>query len=175
MIEIAAVKAIELVIETLGRVGVSSLQKRARAPEDRRNAYRRLVTACMRTRFRLQLVQQVHSVRTHPLALIAQATALPIHAELLDRFNEDLLDVMSAWEEVRAVGPEGVQQRADVLFQALAALAIPGPSSLAGPLKRKRIERRRGAAAKQFETALTDFLQAARDDIGDDELPRLGT
>lgn len=175
MIELATVKAIEVVIETLGRVGVSSLQKRARAPEDRRIAYRRLVTTCMRTRFRLQLGQRIHTVRTHPLSLIAPATALPIHAELVDRFSEDLLDVMSAWEEARAVGTETVQQRADGLFRALAALAIPGASPLAGPLKRKRIKRKRAAAAKQFESALTDFLEAARDDVGDDELPRLGT
>lgn len=173
MIELAAVKAIEVVIETLGRVGVSSLQKRARAPEDRLIAYRRLVTTCLRTRFRLQLVQRIHTVRTHPLS-IGQATAFPIHAELVDRFSEDLLDVMSAWEEVRAVGTETVQDRADGLFRALAALAIPGASPLAGPLKRKRIKRKRAAAAKQFESALTDFLEAAREDVGDDELPRLG-
>ncbi|MCE0485871.1 hypothetical protein [Ornithinimicrobium sediminis] len=174
MIEIAAVKAMELAIETLGRIGVSSLQKRAREPADRRNAYRRLVTTCMRTRFRLQLVQRVHAVRTHPLALMTHATALPMHAELLDRFNEDLLDVMTAWEEVREVGTEAVQDRADALFRALAALAIPGASSLAGPLKRRRIERKRAAAAKQFDLTLTDFLHAARDDLGNDELPRVG-
>ena len=147
--------------------GVQELGRRFsfRARRDaRRLQYDALSLTVVRAQLRIDLVLAIHATMVNPLNVSVQWSGISLITQAMDRALVDLSEVIGAWHRVRALAPDSVGVKADVLLTSLAQL-LQNPDPGFHRPRRRRVARNSTLEARsRYEEALRKYALACRVD-----------